>query len=34
MEEDFDLIKKMGYDVKGKIVLCKYGKIFRGNKVS
>ena len=33
MEDDFETLKKSGIDVKGKIVICRYGKIFRGNKV-
>ena len=33
MEQDFELLKSLGYDVKDQIVMCKYGKIFRGNKV-
>ncbi len=32
-EEDFELLIKKGYDLKGKLVMCRYGKIFRGNKV-
>lgn len=30
---DFDELVKININVTGKIVLCKYGKIFRGNKV-
>jgi hypothetical protein len=32
-DSDFDFLIKNGFDVKGKIVMCKFGKIFRGNKV-
>lgn len=32
-EEDFKYLKKAGIDVKGKILLIKYGKFFRGGKV-
>ena len=31
--EDYDAIEKMGIDVKGKIVLARYGSLFRGLKV-
>lgn len=31
--EDFETLASKGIDVKGKIVLCKYGKVFRGLKV-
>jgi len=31
--EDFTALEKMGIDVKGKIVLARYGAIFRGLKV-
>jgi N-acetylated-alpha-linked acidic dipeptidase len=34
MPEDYDLLKKAGIDVKGKIVLVRYGRCFRGVKVS
>jgi N-acetylated-alpha-linked acidic dipeptidase len=30
--EDFQKLKEMGIDVKGKIVLCRYGEVFRGVK--
>lgn len=30
---DFQLIESRGISVKGKIVICKYGKVFRGLKV-
>ena len=30
---DFNLLLKSGCNLKNKIILCKYGKIFRGNKV-
>lgn len=34
MEEDFEHFKKAtGQSVNGAIVICRYGKIFRGNKV-
>jgi hypothetical protein len=33
MEQDFDLLLSLGHDVTNQIVMCKYGKIFRGNKV-
>jgi N-acetylated-alpha-linked acidic dipeptidase len=32
-EEDFQVLTKTGYNLTNKLVLCKYGKIFRGNKV-
>lgn len=31
--DDFDALDKLGVDVRGKIVLVRYGKIFRGLKV-
>ncbi len=31
--EDFESLEKMGVDVKGKIVLARYGSLFRGLKV-
>jgi N-acetylated-alpha-linked acidic dipeptidase len=31
--EDFKALEKMGVDVKGKIVLARYGELFRGLKV-
>lgn len=33
MEDDFKWLKNNNFDVKNKIVICRYGKIFRGNKV-
>lgn len=33
-EEDFKEIKKLGMSLTGKIVLCRYGKTFRGNIVN
>jgi N-acetylated-alpha-linked acidic dipeptidase len=30
--EDFKKLKEMGVDVKGKIVICRYGDVFRGVK--
>ena len=33
MEQDFEHLLKLGYNVTSHIVMCKYGKIFRGNKV-
>ncbi|KAK3101739.1 hypothetical protein FSP39_005989 [Pinctada imbricata] len=32
-KRDFEKLKENGIDVTGKIVIIKYGKIFRGNKV-
>lgn len=32
-EEDFEMLKELGVDVSGHIVIARYGKIFRGNKV-
>ena len=32
--EDFKKLKEMGIDVKGKIVICRYGEVFRGVKPS
>ena len=32
--DDFRKLKEMGIDVKGKIVICRYGEVFRGVKVS
>ncbi len=32
-EEDFRLLRQKGVEVKGKIVLVKYGKLYRGGKV-
>ena len=34
LEDDFLHLKGLKIDVKDKIVICKYGKIFRGNKVT
>lgn len=31
--EDFDALEKMGIDVRGKVVLVRYGELFRGLKV-
>lgn len=31
--EDFESLKSRGVDVRGKVVICKYAKIFRGLKV-
>ncbi|XP_068220182.1 N-acetylated-alpha-linked acidic dipeptidase 2-like [Palaemon carinicauda] len=31
--EDFDKLKELGIDVAGHIVMARYGKIFRGNKL-
>ncbi len=31
--EDFDALEKLGVDVRGKIVLARYGELFRGLKV-
>ncbi|OWF36154.1 N-acetylated-alpha-linked acidic dipeptidase 2 [Mizuhopecten yessoensis] len=31
--EDFDKLRELGISCSGKIVIAKYGKIFRGNKV-
>ena len=31
--DDFEYLKSQGISVKGKIILCKYGLTFRGNKV-
>jgi hypothetical protein len=33
LEDDFEELKQLNIHVKDKIVICKYGKIFRGNKV-
>jgi len=30
--EDFKTLKEMGIDVKGKLVICRYGEVFRGVK--
>ncbi|KAK7493450.1 hypothetical protein BaRGS_00015350 [Batillaria attramentaria] len=32
-EEDYDYLKNVSISVKGKIVISRYGKLFRGNKV-
>jgi len=32
--DDFKKLKDMGIDVKGKLVICRYGQVFRGVKVS
>lgn len=32
--EDFEKLKTLGVTVAGHIVIAKYGKIFRGDKVS
>lgn len=32
-EDFFQLEREMGINVTGKIVIVRYGKIFRGNKV-
>ncbi len=31
--EDFSALEKLGVDVRGKIVLVRYGELFRGLKV-
>ncbi len=31
--EDFEYMKEKGFDLTGSVVICRYGKIFRGNKV-
>jgi hypothetical protein len=31
--EDFQYMRRKGIDLTGAIVICRYGKIFRGNKV-
>ena len=31
--DDFEELKKLKIEIKGKIVMCKYGMTFRGNKV-
>ena len=31
--EDYDKLRELGVDVKGAITLCRYGQIFRGDKV-
>ena len=31
--EDFQLLKSLNVSTKGKILLARYGKIFRGDKV-
>lgn len=33
-EDFFQLEREMGINVTGKIVIVRYGKIFRGNKVA
>jgi N-acetylated-alpha-linked acidic dipeptidase len=33
-DTDFEELIKQGFNVAGKIVMCKYGKIYRGNKVN
>lgn len=33
-KEDFELLGSLGVQVEGKIVLARYGEIFRGNIVS
>lgn len=33
-EEDFDRLNELGVDVAGRVVLARYGEIFRGNIVS
>ncbi|XP_023226800.1 N-acetylated-alpha-linked acidic dipeptidase 2-like [Centruroides sculpturatus] len=33
-DEDFDLLEELGISIKGKICLARYGKIYRGKKVS
>ena len=33
MDDDFNNIKAAGISLKESIVLCRYGRIFRGNKV-
>lgn len=30
--EDFELLAKSGVDVEGAVVICRYGKLFRGSK--
>jgi len=32
--QDFKKLQEMGIDVKGKIVICRYGEVFRGVKAS
>ena len=32
-DKDFEEIKRMNISLKGKIVICRYGKNFRGDKV-
>src|SRR6478736_8857806 len=32
LPEDYDLLERMGFDVKGKIVIAKYGRSWRGIK--
>ena len=32
--EDFEKLKSLSVNVTGKIVIIRYGKIFRGNKVT
>lgn len=34
MVEDFKKLREMNVSVKGHIVIAKYGKIYRGDKVS
>ena len=31
--EDFEKIEAMGIPVKGKLVICRLGRIYRGDKV-
>jgi N-acetylated-alpha-linked acidic dipeptidase len=33
MENDFDHILNLNINASGNMVMCRYGKIFRGNKV-
>lgn len=33
-KEDFEFLESLGVQVAGRIVLARYGKIFRGNIVS
>ena len=32
--DDFKQLKKLGVNVTGKIAIMRYGKIYRGNKVT
>ena len=33
MQEDFDLLAKQKINISNSIVMCRYGIIFRGNKI-